>query len=231
MDAVVVEGLDHRQGGLRLVIAALRLPAGAVVGVCGPKGAGKSTLLRLLAGLERPSAGQVRVLGMDPAREVIPVRQRITWMSDSMTLFPVTLRQHAVIHARFHPRWDMRWFEELAQRFGLDADAPLQPMARAEATRARLVLALGHRPEVILLDEPGNGLDLPGRREALAVLEELRAAMRPTVIVAAPFVGDVPRFSDRVLLLQGGMVQADGTPAEVMAGQASLNEVVDGGGA
>lgn len=224
MDVVTIDGLNHPMGELRLVIDGLRVARGGAVGVVGPPGAGKSTLLRLIAGLATPGRGAIRVFGLDPAREAVAVRQRITWMSDTMSLFPVTLAQHAVIHARFHPRWDADWFGELVVRFGLRADTPVPSMSKGEGTRARLALALGHRPELVLLDEPGLGLDVPSRRDLWALLEELRGTA--TLLVAGERLGDVQRIADRVLVLQGGALRADGSPAEVGAGSASLEEIV-----
>ena len=229
MIAVELRELSHRLGSFRLEIDTLAVEPGGGVAVCGAAGAGKSLLLRLLAGLERPAAGRVRVLGMDPVAEAVALRQRITWMSDSMALFPVTLGRHGLIHARFHPRWDQAWFLALCTRLDLDPQATLGQMTRSEGARARLALALGHHPEVILLDEPLGALDVQARLGMLGLLADLRAD-GCTLVLAAQHLGDVQRVVDRAVVLSGGARVAEGPTAEVMAGHANVGEVVSEGG-
>jgi ABC-2 type transport system ATP-binding protein len=226
---IELEGARVARGRFVLDVPSLRVEAGTVVGLCGRNGVGKSTLLEVIAGLVPPSAGTVRVLGLDPQRDVVALRRRITWMSDEMPLFAVSLAEHARILARFYPTWDAAFVATLLDRFELDPARRVTELSKGEATRARLVLCLGHRPEVLLLDEPATGLDVPARRALLAQILELMQDERRVVVIASHQVDDVERIADRFLLLDAGRVVADGDLATLTGGTRTLEEVLAGG--
>lgn len=223
---IEVRGLKIRRGSFTLDVPTLDVAPGTVVGLCGRNGAGKSTLIESLAGLIPHDAGQVRVLGLDPQRDRVAVRQRTTWMSDDMPLFPVPLGEHARILARFYPRWDMAFFDRLVKRLELDPRTRVTELSRGEATRARVALCLGHHPEVLLLDEPATGLDVPNRRALLAQLLDVVQDEQRAIVLASHQIEDLARICDRILVIDGGRIVRDGTLEQVTGGTRTLEEVL-----
>jgi ABC-2 type transport system ATP-binding protein len=219
LSAVVV-----RRGAFALEISHLSAEAGTVVGVVGRNGAGKSTLLELVHGLLAPDAGTVRVFGLDPVRDPVAARQRVGWMTDDMPVWALRIDDHLRLLAPFYRTWDDDLAAGLLDRFELDPRRHMGGLSKGEATRVRLVMALAFRPELVLLDEPATGLDVPSRRALLATVLEIVRDPTRTVVVSSHQVADVERMCDRVVLLERGRVTADGTPAEVAGPNRTLEE-------
>lgn len=215
--------------GRQPAVAALRpidfeVARGRIVGVLGPNGSGKSTLLRALAGRQRPTSGQARVLGLPPdAPELLA---RVGWQPEG----PLPLD---VLSAREFLQW-------VGAELGLsdgDADARIDgwlrrlDLARAGARwirtfstgmqkRLALAAALLADPEVLLLDEPTAGLDPFGSELVMQILRE-RAAAGAAVLMASHHLLEVEEICDEVFVLQDGAIQARGTLADLLGGDAS----------
>jgi ABC-2 type transport system ATP-binding protein len=184
-----------------------------VTALLGPNGAGKSTLLRLVCGLTRPSRGTVRLLGVDPRRhpEVyrhvgIAPQQEALFEHESPTRFVQTA-------ARLVGMSDPVTATETAlARVGLDpADPrPLRERSGGERQRAKIAQAIVHRPRLLVLDEPVEGLD-PRQRIAVLDLVASLGAEGHTVLVSSHVLGELDRISDRVLVMAQGRVVAAGT--------------------
>jgi ABC-2 type transport system ATP-binding protein len=185
-----------------------------IVGLVGPNGSGKSTLMNLLTGLLRPTRGQVRVLGLSPDQPQELFR-RVGYCSQ-FDSFPHGLTGHEFIYSflRVHgyPRAEadaMAW--KALERVGLTEAAHRKVAAYSKGMRQRVKLAqaLSHEPEVLVLDEPLNGLDPMARSEVLGLFAELRGQGR-YVIVSSHILHEVDVLSDRVVLLNNGYVVAEG---------------------
>lgn len=222
---IVVKGLQVRRGGFVLDVPTLEVEPGTVLGVVGRNGAGKSTLLLTLAGLLRPDGGSVRVFGLDPWADPVAVRRRAAWMSDDMPVWVMRVDHLLDVLAGFYPTWDRALAAELARRLEVDGRRSTAELSKGEHTRLRLVLTFAFRPELVLLDEPATGLDVPSRR---ALLDLVLSEGTRTVLLSSHQMGDVERICDRVLLLEGGRVTADGTPADVAGAAGSLEERLAG---
>jgi len=198
----------------------LALAPGEGLGLVGPNGSGKSTLLSILAGIERPSSGAVRVFGMPiEAREA---RRRVGYLPDGFP-FPEELGPRALLDlvgalqglARAEAR---RRGDELLARVALAAEArtPAARFSLGMKRRLALCLALVHRPDLLLLDEPSAGLDAPG----YAVLEELLGEARArgaSLLVVTHVVGDLEGRCERTGVLVGGRLVHLG-PTSALAG-------------
>jgi ABC-2 type transport system ATP-binding protein len=223
-DVVTIDALRVRRGAFLLDIPRLTIERGTVVGLVGRNGAGKSTLLQVLAGLAPADTGAVRVLGLDPWRQGAEVRARVGWMSDDMPLWAMRIDDLLASLAGFYHTWDAALAADLCRRLELDPTRGVGSLSKGEQTRIRLVVTLAFRPEIVLLDEPATGLDVPARRALLElVLGVVRDGTR-TVILSSHQIDDVERIADRVLLLEWGRLVADGTAAEVAAGAPNLEE-------
>jgi ABC-type multidrug transport system ATPase subunit len=220
-----VRGLTrHFRGasGERVVAVAgldLDVAPGTVYGMLGPNGAGKTTTLKILATLTEPDAGEVIVAGVDRRRDPLGVRARLGWVP-----------AEAGLPERLTPREVVRLFAEVQGvaradaaatrwlgRLGADgyADRPCQGLSTGMKRRVVLARALVHEPQVVLLDEPTDGLDVPGRRDVLDVVVTLAREGR-TVVLSSHILGEVRRVADRVGLVAAGVMRAEGTVAELL---------------
>lgn len=191
--------------------------APGVTGLLGHNGAGKSTLFDLLAGFSSPSLGTVRVLGVDP-RQDPTVHERMGLVPDGDGLWPfLTARQTVSFLARHRGVTDPDAAAGQAlHTVGMTAaaDRKVAGFSKGMRQRVRLAQALAHDPEVLLLDEPLNGLDPAQRRADVELVRRLGAQGR-TVLVSSHILGEVERMADRVLVVVNGRLVAEGTPEGV----------------
>ena len=209
----------------------LVLARGRTLGLAGPNGSGKSTLLELLAGLDRPSAGTLRVLGGRP--EETRIRRRVGYLPEDSP-FPPELRVRDALRL-------LGSLSGLRSReLGARCDALLARVGLAGAARTRvgrcsrgmlrrfgLAQAVLHEPELLLLDEPTAGLDAQGF-EVLADLLGAARARGTAVLLTSHLVGDLERHCDELAVLLDGRIVARGAPCDVLAGR-TLLEIYRGG--
>jgi len=208
----------------------LTVGAGEFVAVLGPNGVGKSTLLRALLGLQPLAAGQIRVLGQPPGH----ANHRIGYLPQRRS-FDSSLRIRGIDVVRLGLDGD-RWGVPLPARLGARArqtaaavkdvidlvgashyaDRPIGECSGGEQQRLLLAQALVRRPELLLLDEPLDSLDLPNQAAAAALISQICLAHGVTVVIVAHDVNPIVSYLDRVVYLAGGGV-ASGTPAEVIS--------------
>jgi ABC-2 type transport system ATP-binding protein len=230
---IEVDGLVHRYGDLAALDGvSFAVKAGEVFGYLGPNGAGKSTTVRILLGLLHPTAGSVRVAGIDVLRDPVAARAAIGYLPELVALYEgLTPREHLEFVGRVRRMDDAlarRRGLALLEAFGLTAwaDEPVRSFSKGMRQRAGLALALLHRPPVLVLDEPLSGLDA---QAALVLKEVLRGfAARGTSILYCSHVLDVvERVCDRAMILSKGKAVAHGSIAELRASTrgTSLEEV------
>ena len=195
------------------VTLALDAPA---TGLLGANGAGKLTLMRLLLGLVRPDEGGVSVLGVDAARDAAEVRRRLGYMPELDCLPLEMTARDLVVHMaelRGLPRRDavLRASEVLFQ-VGLEEERSrlIRTFSTGMKQRAKLAQALVHSPELVVLDEPTNGLDPSGREEMLALVRRLSSELGIAVLLSSHVLEDVTRTCDAVVVLREGRVVTAG---------------------
>ena len=213
---IAVEGLVKRFGAVTAldgVTLALDAPA---TGLLGANGAGKLTLMRLLLGLVRPDEGGVSVLGVDAARDAAEVRRRLGYMPELDCLPLEMTARDLVVHMaelRGLPRRDavLRASEVLFQ-VGLEEERSrlIRTFSTGMKQRAKLAQALVHSPELVVLDEPTNGLDPSGREEMLALVRRLSSELGIAVLLSSHVLEDVTRTCDAVVVLREGRVVTAG---------------------
>lgn len=235
MALVAVEGLSkrYRAPGWRGVLGtapavtalsgvSLSAEAGRVVAVVGPNGAGKTTLFKILATLVLPTAGTVRVDGLDPDRDSVEVRRRVGLVTADERSFSWRLdaRQNLLFFAALHDMSGptaLARVDELIEATGLAgvASRPFRTWSTGERQRLALARALLHGPPVLLLDEPTRSLDPEG---ALAVRALIRRQARDEgrlVLLATHDLDEAWGLADEVVVLSGGRVADDGSPADL----------------
>lgn len=203
-----VAGLTKRFGG-RAVLDRLDLhvPRGQVIGLLGLNGSGKSTLIKCLLGLLRPDAGRAALLGLDAWDLGAAEKARIGYVPQEPILYPwLTVRQTVAYVSGFYPSWDRAWGEELLRRWDLPHGHRVGPLSTGQKQKLALVLALGHRPELLLLDEPVASLDPLARRRFLETILESAAEGGGTVLFSTHITSDLERVASHVALVQRGRV-------------------------
>jgi ABC-2 type transport system ATP-binding protein len=201
----------------------LQAARGSVTAILGANGAGKTTTLECAQGLQRPTAGTVRLLGENPHRASPRLRSRVGVMLQDgglpPSVKPMTLLRHvASMYARPRP------VEELAERLGIDdfGGAVIRRLSGGQKQRLALACALVGQPEVLFLDEPSAGLDPQSRTIVFDLIKELRAGGL-AIILTTHLLDDAQKLADYVYIMEGGRTVAEGTVAELTAGAAPEN--------
>jgi ABC-2 type transport system ATP-binding protein len=187
------------------------LPAGKVTGLVGPNGAGKTTLLQLAVGLRSASSGTIRVLGLDPATDTVTLLSRVGYVGQDRPLYlDLTVAETLELGRRLNARWDRDFARGRLARFEIPLDRTVRSLSAGQRAQVALTLALGKRPELLLLDEPVANLDPVAR---LDLLEELMGAVAedgPAVVLSSNVLTDVERVCEHVVILVNGRVRVSG---------------------
>lgn len=236
--ALVLDDVTVRRGSARLVDGvSWRVPTGSHWAVLGPNGAGKSTALKLAGGWWYPTTGAVDVLGERLGRvELLKLRRRIGWVDPRQRLGDHTVSDLVLSGVTASngllPRWtpesaELERLAELLELTGMADRSGRRWMELSQGERARTLIAraLITDPELLLLDEPTTGLDLPGRELLLRVIDELRAA-RPglTTVLVTHHVEEIAASTSDVLLMKDSRVLAAGPVGETLT-SANLSEL------
>jgi len=190
----------------------LHVPKGQVFGLVGENGAGKTTFLKHLLGLYRAMSGTVRVFGMDPVKVPEKVLARIGYLSEDRDL-PDWMRISELMwyQQSFYPSWDETFADELLQTFGLDPAAKVGKLSRGKRAQAGLLIALAHRPDLLILDEPSSGLDPVVRRDILSAIIRTVADEGRTLIFSSHLLDEVERVADSVAMINNGAIAMNDT--------------------
>ena len=193
--------------------------AGLVYGLVGANGAGKTTLLKHLLGLLRAETGSVRVFGLDPVRDPVGVLSRVGYLSEEREL-PEWMRIDELMAytQAFHRTWDASYARELLETFGLDPAKTIKELSKGMRAQAGLLVAVAHRPELLILDEPSSGLDAVVRRDILDAIVRTVADDGRTVIFSSHLLDEVERMSDHVTMMHHGRVTLSGALDDVRHG-------------
>jgi ABC-2 type transport system ATP-binding protein len=212
MTAVVrAEHLTRRFGGRRgITDVSIEVDEGEVFGYLGPNGAGKSVTIRVLLGLYRPTSGRVSLFGLEPTRDGEEIHRRIGYLPGELALFPrLTGQEHLDRFAALRGLTDLTLRDELVERFRVELDRPVRVLSKGNRQKIGLVLALMHRPELLVLDEPTSGLD-PLLQDEFARLVREAADDGRTVFLSSHELDEVQRVVDRFAIIRdGGIVVTD----------------------
>ncbi|GAB2601019.1 ATP-binding cassette domain-containing protein [Streptomyces capparidis] len=201
----------------------LTVAPGEILGLLGPNGAGKTTTLRMLTTLLPPTGGEAVIAGHDLRRDPAGVRRRIGHVAQSGGVDPaVGVREELFTQARLY-RLDRRRARErtadLARDLGLLdlLDRPAGALSGGQRRRLDIAMALTHRPEVLFLDEPTTGLDPGGRAALWDLVRRVRDEWGTTVVLTTHYLDEADALADRLVIVDGGRVVAEGTPAALKA--------------
>jgi len=230
--ALETQGLGRRYGSQwALRDCTLEIPRGSVTALVGPNGAGKTTLLRLAVGLTRPSAGSVRVLGLDPHADAAEALPRVGFLAQEHPLYGgFRVEEMLRVGRELNPGWD----DEAARARIAELDLPLKKKVRSlsggQRAQVALTLALAKRPELLLLDEPVAALDPLARREFMQSVLEAVTERELTVVLSSHILADLERVCDHLVILATGRTQLVGSIEEIVASHRLLTGPRDAAG-
>lgn len=201
----------------------LAVPTGHVIGLVGPNGAGKSTLLHLAVGLLTPTTGRVSILGGPPVREHPDQLARVGFVAQDKPLYgSFRVEEMLRFGGWLNPGWDADLAAQRLRAVGVPLKQRVGRLSGGERAQVALALALGKRPELLLLDEPVANLDPLARREFLQVVMAEVASTGLTVLLSSHLVADLERVCDYLVLLSASRVQLAGETQQLLREHALL---------
>lgn len=187
----------------------LRVPMGSIYGFLGPNGSGKTTTIRMFMGMMKPDRGHIRVLGMDVPKRMPEILARVGYVPERPHVYPsLTVAEQVRYHASFFKLWDEGWAKELMGRLHLDPDRKISRMSKGENGKLLLLLALSQRPDLLVLDEPTDGLDPVVRRDVLTAVLDYVGETGATVFISSHLVHELERICDWVGVMDHGELVA-----------------------
>ncbi|MCA9066849.1 MAG: ABC transporter ATP-binding protein, partial [Planctomycetaceae bacterium] len=185
----------------------LTVHRGTVTGLLGRNGAGKTTLLKCALGLQSPQAGICQLLG-EPARHLSgAAKARIGYAPQEISLYGwMKVRQLVAYTKAFYPRWNDSLTDRLLSKWQLDREKRVGTLSTGQMQSLAIVLAMGHEPDLLILDEPVASLDPTARRQFLASLLEVANSGERTIVLSTHITSDLERVADQIALLQSGRI-------------------------
>jgi ABC-2 type transport system ATP-binding protein len=188
---------------------------GEVVGCLGPNGAGKTTLIRLLLGLIVPSHGRADIFGMDSRRQAVAAHRRLAYVPGEANLWPtLSVAETLRLLGQVHGHVDQTYQQELIDRFSLDATKRVRALSKGNRQKLILVAALMTRADLLILDEPTNGLD-PLMEQAFRLCVNEAKQRGQSVLLSSHILSEVEALCDRIGILRAGVLVEMGTMAEM----------------
>jgi ABC-2 type transport system ATP-binding protein len=195
----------------------LRLDRGQVYGFLGRNGAGKSTTLRIVMGITRPERGSVCLFGSAVKAGDVGARQRIGYVAQEQHFYDwMTPTLLGAFVGAFYPTWDPARYDALVRRFELPP-RKIRTFSGGMKVKQALALALAHRPELLVLDEPTAGLDAVVRREFVEILRELTAEGDHTTLFSSHLIDEVELVASRVGVVEQGVMRYEGSLPDLAA--------------
>ena len=184
-----------------------QVPRGKTYAFLGRNGAGKTTTIRILLGLLKREGGQVSVLGLDPAAQAMEIRRRVGFLAEDQRMFGwMKVRQLLDFIAPFYREWNRSLAERLAGRFELPLTTRVKHLSKGQNVRLGLLLAVAHRPELVILDDPTLGLDPIMRKEFLRDVVSYLQSIETTVFFSSHLLYEIEPVADMVGILEGGRI-------------------------
>ncbi len=224
--AVLVRGLRKSYGDLRAVDGIdLEIGRGEIFALLGPNGAGKTTTVEILEGYRARDDGAVTVLGYDPGRQRQPLKSLIgiVLQATGVDLY-LTVAETIAMYSSYYPH--PRPVDEVIELVGLaeKRDVRVVKLSGGQQRRLDVAIALAGDPELLFLDEPTTGFDPSARREAWEVVKNL-ASLGKTVVLTTHFMDEAQYLADRVAVIAGGRIVAEGTPATLAGRDIALARI------
>ncbi|MEB3962667.1 ABC transporter ATP-binding protein [Streptomyces kunmingensis] len=220
-------GMRYRRGWA-LKDCSFRLPAGRICGLVGPNGAGKTTLLSIAAHVLEPTQGTLSLFGAAPG---VADSGRTAFLAQEKPLFRgFTVAETLRLGRELNPSWDQRAAEDIVRAGDVPFDAKINTLSGGQRTRVALALALGKRPDLLLLDEPMSDLDPVARKELMGILLGEAAERGTTVLMSTHVLAEMENVCDYLVVLSGGRVRLAGDVDELLSVHTMVTGIKEGEG-
>ncbi len=208
---VQMEALSKRYGGAKSVLAlnelTLTTEQGEIFGFLGPNGAGKTTTIKLLLDLIRPTGGRATIFGMDVNAQSVDVRKRVGYLPGELDLWNGQQAAHVIAYyGKLRGGLDIRYVDALQQRLDFDPGKKIREYSSGNKRKLGLILALMHKPDLLILDEPTSGLDPLVQQTFLQLMREAREGGQ-SVFLSSHVLSEVQAICDRVGILRDGRLE------------------------
>lgn len=205
----------------------MTIPQGSVYGLVGPNGAGKTTAIRHITGVYRPDEGEITMEGL-PIYENPQVKQAIGYIPDEIFYFSsATLKDMAKFYRGLYPRFDMALFQRLTEVFQLPMGSPIRRFSKGMQKQAAFQLTLSIRPDVLVLDEPVDGLDPVMRRQVMSLILAEVAERNTTVLISSHNLRELEDVCDHVGIMNHGKMLLERSLADMQGNTVKLQMVGD----
>jgi ABC-2 type transport system ATP-binding protein len=206
---IEIKNLARRYGRVEAVNGlSLTVRPGRCYGFFGRNGAGKTTTIKCLLNLLQPGSGSVRLFGLDPQRQEVAVKSRLSYVPDMVAFYPwMTVSQALQFIAAFRPRWNREMEADLLKRFQLDPNQKAGHLSKGQKTQLALIGAVCPEPDLLVLDEPTSGLDAIVRREFIQTVIGAYHASDPenrTVFVSTHLITEFEGLIDEFTIIEQG---------------------------
>jgi ABC-2 type transport system ATP-binding protein len=207
--AIDIRNLVRRYGHTDAVEGLnLRIAPGRCYGLFGRNGAGKTTTIKCLLNLLRPTAGDIRIFGLDPMRDEVAVKSRISYVPDQVAFYPwMTVDDTLAYFASFRGRWNRDIEATLIRQFDLDLTQQASHLSKGQRTQLALICAICPEPDLLVLDEPTSGLDPIVRREfirtVIGAYQDGDPARR-TVLISTHLISEFEGLIDEFTIIDRG---------------------------
>ncbi|MFC1796500.1 ATP-binding cassette domain-containing protein [Pseudomonadota bacterium] len=219
---IVVKNLKKSFGEVKAVNGvSFEARDGEITGLLGPNGAGKTTTLRMLYSLLPPDEGEIRIDGMDPAKDAMEIKRTLGVIPDSRGLYSrLTARENIAYFGELHGmnRQSIRQrIEELTGTLDMGdfIDRRTEGFSQGQRVKVAIARAMVHEPQTVLMDEPSNGLDVMSTRALREYIRSLREAGQ-SVVLSTHIMQEVAALCDRIVIIAKGKVAADGTADQLL---------------
>jgi ABC-2 type transport system ATP-binding protein len=189
----------------------LAVGRGRVVGVLGKNGAGKTTLIKCAMGLLQPTSGTSKVFGEDSWSLSGETKARIGYVPQEIDLYLYMRVRHMIAYiAAFYPGWNHQLVSTLVSKWELNPEDKIARLSLGQKQKLALILAMGHQPDLLVLDEPAASLDPQARRAFLSTIIDISSDNNRTVVLSTHLTSDLERVASDILMLKSGMVSYSG---------------------
>ena len=206
--AITIEGLHFSYGSKQVLKGVdLEVPKGSIFGFLGRNGTGKTTTIKTLLGLQRPLKGKCVIGGLDSFTQTLDVRKRIGFMAEDQQMYG-WMKVGRIIKwvAGFYEDWDYKFADELAGILGLSKNTKVKALSKGQNSSLALLLALGHKPDIVILDDPTLGLDPIARKDFLRHVIDLLQSNGVTVFFSSHLLYEIEPVADHIAILDDGVI-------------------------
>lgn len=215
--ALKIRGLQKSYKHFKLGPLDLTVPQGSIYGLIGPNAAGKTTTIDMIMGMGPKGAGSVSVFGLDHMEHEVAIKQRIGFVSPDLS-YRLWKKVNRLVHftKQFYPTWDDRYCQHLMEKLQIGWDDKIAAMSFGTRIKLGLLIALSHKPDLLLLDEPTIGVDAVSKKQ---IFTELLAAVqneKRTVLISSHGLTDIERFADHIGMIKNGKIVLEGHTADMI---------------